>query len=255
MRGKKVGMWMLLAGGIIIAILISCPLYKAWCEQGDRVEAARTKKQEAVEKMFKEAGVQYPPDRVLIRNFKLEKELELWAAEDGGKYEKIKTYDVRTLSGSIGPKRKEGDRQVPEGVYKVERFNPQSRFHLSLGMDYPNRSDRILGDKRSPGGDIFIHGGWQTIGCVPVGDSSIREIYLIALDSKTKSGRQADVHMFPCRFDEEDCAFELEALKKEIPGYCSLIDSLSRVYSYFNNENKLPGVSIDENGTYLIDKE
>ena len=106
------------------------------------------------------------------------------------------------LSGAPGPKRREGDLQVPEGFYRIDRFNPRSRFYLSLGLDYPNASDRRLApDPARPGSDIFIHGGEQSRGCLAIGDEAIAFLYLAALETAGKDGRPITVHLYPCRMD------------------------------------------------------
>ena len=142
-----------------------------------RVRAARNHAQPGLEELFKNAGLTYPPRRIFLRLFKLEAECELWAASQAnGQLTKIKTYAICATSGELGPKRREGDGQVPEGFYHISAFNPWSSFHLSLKIDYPNASDHILSDRRRPGGDIFIHGSCVTIGCVPLRDGPIEEI-------------------------------------------------------------------------------
>ncbi len=220
---------------------------------GDRIEDARHKKQETINTMFKEAGLEYPPHSVFIRSFKLEGELELWVSENREKvFRKLNTYKICSRSGELGPKRMQGDLQVPEGVYRVNRFNPESRFHLSLGLDYPNLSDRILGDKRHPGGDIFIHGSCVTIGCIPIRNGPIEELYLISLDSKAKSGLSPEVNIFPCRMDKEYCKKELEKMGSEKDELKSFWQNLEGVYSYFEKWKKPPAVEVDEAGRYMV---
>ncbi len=108
---------------------------------------------------------------ILLRAYKQESELELWAKNKKDKqYTLLKTYKICASSGTLGPKRKQGDIQVPEGFYVIDRFNPVSNFYLSLGVSYPNASDKILGVKGALGGDIFIHGNCVTIGCLPISD-------------------------------------------------------------------------------------
>jgi len=107
------------------------------------------------------------------------------------------------MSGSLGPKRREGDLQVPEGVYNIDRFNPQSRFHLSLGLNYPNEVDLALGDPLSPGADIFIHGGCQSKGCVALTNMDIEEIYNIVLQVRKLGQGNIRVDLFPFRFGSD----------------------------------------------------
>ena len=125
-----------------------------------------------------------------------------------GPYTLIRIYKVAAASGELGPKRKEGDQQVPEGFYVIDRFNPQSAYHLSLGLNYPNASDKILSDKQKPGSDIFIHGNEVSIGCLAMTDDKIKEIYLLALDAKPNG--PIPVHIFPARLSE----LKLKALAK-----------------------------------------
>lgn len=169
-----------------------------------RVRAARTRRTTDIRALFQKAGVAYPPARVLLRIFKLDDVVELWVRPRGRKeYVHLKDYRVCARSGVPGPKRRRGDLQVPEGFYRVSGFNPASNFLLSMRVDYPNRSDRIRGHPRHPGGDIFIHGDCVTIGCVPITDRWIEELYLICLDTRTRRGRPPLVHIFPTQLDDE----------------------------------------------------
>ncbi|MEJ7677428.1 MAG: L,D-transpeptidase family protein [Segetibacter sp.] len=86
--------------------------------------------------------------------------------------------------GAIGPKRLQGDYQVPEGFYYINEFNPKSTYHLSLGINYPNASDRVLSDSIKPGGDIYIHGNCVTIGCIPLQNDQIEELYILCCNGK-----------------------------------------------------------------------
>jgi hypothetical protein len=135
---------------------------------------------------FRAAGVMYPPAKVVMLVLKQEKRLELYAA--GGKRELryIKTYPVLAASGHSGPKLREGDGQVPEGVYRVESLNPNSLWHLSLRLDYPNEFDRAMAAKDGRtklGGDIMIHGYCVSIGCVAVGDEGSEDLFVLAADA------------------------------------------------------------------------
>lgn len=170
----------------------------AWAK--DRVAAVRAARAPAVAAMFQAAKVAYPPGEIYLRAFKSEGELELWAGPRGRPLTLVKTYPICATSGVLGPKRRRGDGQVPEGFYRINVFNPRSNFHLSLGVDYPNASDRILGNKGGLGGSIFIHGSCATIGCIPIEDEPIEEVYLVALELKGR--REIPVHIFPRRMDE-----------------------------------------------------
>ncbi len=113
--------------------------------------------------------------------FKHEQRLELWKKQ-ARRWYKIRSYPFTAFSGRIGPKLREGDLQIPEGIYKLTFLHPNSQFYLSLKISYPNTYDRQKAriDKRTAlGGEIFIHGDAVTIGCVPIGDSAIEEVFYI----------------------------------------------------------------------------
>jgi murein L,D-transpeptidase YafK len=129
----------------------------------------------------KRAGVQYPPRRVMLVAFKEEKQLEVWGANRSSAYKRLAVYPILAASGVAGPKRKEGDYQVPEGFYRISALNPASQFHLSLRVDYPNTEDiahRTV-QQHKMGGDIYVHGGAASIGCIALGDPAIEEIFCL----------------------------------------------------------------------------
>jgi TPR repeat protein len=130
---------------------------------------------------FASRGLAYPPRGVALVALKSEARLELWA-DGGAGWGLVRSYLIRAASGRLGPKLREGDHQVPEGVYRIAALNPASRFHLSLRLDYPNAFDRARAseDGRARlGGDIMIHGGAASDGCLPVGDGAVEEIFAL----------------------------------------------------------------------------
>ena len=130
---------------------------------------------------FARQGIAYPPRAVTLIALKAEARLELWA-DGGGGWKFVRSYLVRRGSGRLGPKLRQGDHQVPEGVYRIEALNPDSRYHLSLRLDYPNDFDRAraIEDRRERlGGDIMIHGSNRSDGCLPLGDAAVEEIYAL----------------------------------------------------------------------------
>ena len=126
------------------------------------------------------AGCQIPAQRLAFLAMKEEKSLEAWCMDAGGNWRFIKEYKVQAASGGPGPKLREGDLQVPEGIYPIEGLNPNSRFHLSMKVGYPNKFDREMArrdNRKNLGGDIFIHGSHYSIGCLAMGDGPIEEIF------------------------------------------------------------------------------
>jgi len=130
--------------------------------------------------LFAEKGCPYPPEQLTFIALKAEKRLEVWAPLAGGRPRLVKEYPVLAASGRAGPKLREGDRQVPEGLYRIVFLNPRSRFHLAMQIDYPNEFDREMGwrdGRENLGGEIFIHGDAASIGCLAMGDPAIEELY------------------------------------------------------------------------------
>lgn len=139
---------------------------------------------------FRRAGVAYPPKEIALLAFKRERRLALWARGAAGsqhaEWRFIRAYRIQAASGHAGPKLREGDRQVPEGVYRIEHLNPNSSYHLSMKVSYPNAFDRAMArrDGRTRlGGDIFIHGKAVSIGCIAVGDPAIEELFTLVAET------------------------------------------------------------------------
>lgn len=211
-------------------------------ESEDRVKTAFDNAESKVKQLCRDAGLPYPPKRIYIRSFKRERQLEIWGAESGRKpFRLIHTYEIAAMSGGLGPKRKEGDRQVPEGFYHIDRFNPKSRFHLSLGINYPNASDRKLSDPDRPGGDIFIHGNAVSIGCMAMTDPKIEEIYVLALQARDAGQSKIPVHIFPYRFS-----------RKPTGALADFWSDLKPAYDHFEKHRMAPAIKIDSKGRYSI---
>jgi murein L,D-transpeptidase YafK len=172
----------------------------------DRVDAAFDNQAETVEAEFRAAGAAWPPAGLYLRAFKEEGALELWAKpRKGDARVLVRTFAICAKSGGLGPKVREGDGQVPEGFYTINRFNPNSRYHLSLGLDYPNAVDKARAGEDPPGGDIFIHGKCVTIGCLPLEDGPVEALYVAAVRARDRGQTKIPVHVFPCRFGTETC--------------------------------------------------
>jgi murein L,D-transpeptidase YafK len=138
-----------------------------------------------VEAMFKAAGCAYPPESLTMIALKQEMTLEVWSEDFGGEPRLVATYPILAASGTAGPKLRQGDCQVPEGVYFVEYLNPYSRFHLSIKLDYPNEFDREKAESDGRvrlGDNIFIHGSDISKGCIAVGDTAIEKLFMMVYD-------------------------------------------------------------------------
>ena len=140
-------------------------------------------------------------DPIFIRIFKEESLLEVWIRTDT-EYKHLKDYAICAFSGALGPKLKEGDRQAPEGFYKVKKqhLNPNSKFHLSFNLGYPNAYDRAHG---RTGSFLMVHGNCVSIGCYAMTDEKIEEIYEL-LEAALASGQSyVQVHAYPFRMTEQ----------------------------------------------------
>lgn len=215
----------------------------------ERVARARREKEAGLRARFSEIGLRYPAKRLFFRAFKRDRELEMWAGDGKNPMRLVRTYRIAAASGALGPKRREGDLQVPEGFYVIDRFNPRSSFHLSLGLNYPNASDRIRSDKTRPGSDIFIHGDQRSIGCLAMTDPVIREIYICALDA----GRPIPVHIFPTRMGSKEMK-ELEREHADRPDLLPFWRELLPVYEAFEGTKTVPVVTVGRDGAYRLAK-
>jgi len=143
-----------------------------------------------LEPRFREIGVVYPPRKLVLVGLKQERQLEIWVSDGSHDFRYLKAYPVLAASGISGPKLKQGDRQVPEGLYKIESLNPNSRFHLALRVNYPNDFDKehARSDGRTNlGGDIMIHGGAASIGCLAMGDPAAEDLFVLAAETGIKN--------------------------------------------------------------------
>ncbi|ATB47500.1 L,D-transpeptidase family protein [Corallococcus macrosporus] len=219
----------------------------------DRVAAARKAREKQVAALFSKAGVAWPPEQLYLRAFKHERELEVWAGTRAGPLVKVRTYPFCAASGELGPKRRQGDLQVPEGFYTIDLFNPMSSYHLSMRVSYPNAADRfhqVAGV--SLGGDIYVHGDCVSIGCIAIEDGPIEELYLMTLDTRAKTRRDVPIHIFPRRLDAAGMAALAERLAPDAP-LAAFWQSLQPAYLQFEETRRVPATSVDrKTGRYLV---
>lgn len=172
-----------------------------------------------LEKKLKLAGYNMDfPQEIILVAFKEEQILQVYAKENN-EVKFIKEYPFTAFSGQLGPKLKEGDRQIPEGVYKVEYLNPNSSYYLSIKINYPNEFDKAKSMYSNPqdmGGDIFIHGKAVTIGCIPIGDEAIEEVFVLTHKAINK---EVKVIICPKDFRNDDNYPQIESVDWEIELY------------------------------------
>jgi L,D-transpeptidase catalytic domain len=135
---------------------------------------------------FERIKQSYPPRHLTFLGIKDERTLQLFVAASNEPPKFLRSYPILAASGGPGPKQREGDRQVPEGIYKIELLNPNSSYHLSMRVSYPNAFDRAQArkeDRSNLGGDIMIHGKAASIGCLAMGDEAAEELFVLAADT------------------------------------------------------------------------
>lgn len=218
-----------------------------------RVEKIRARVQPDLEVLFADAGLQFPAKRLFLRAFKHERVLEMWGAnDDESPMVLIESYPVCAASGTLGPKRRWGDEQVPEGPYHIHRFNGWSGFHMSLRVDYPNESDRARGKRGAYGGAIMVHGDCVSIGCIAIENAPIERVFLSVLASRRAGRRKVPIHIFPTRFDEAGLA-RLAPLRADNEDRDRLWRELQTLYDAFEADRRVPEVRIEpKTGHYTL---
>lgn len=215
-----------------------------------RVTDAWKKYNDTLSREFRKKNIAYPPKDIYIRAFKSQNEMELWARNnENSEYKLIKTYRICAISGSLGPKREQGDRQVPEGFYFISDFNPQSEYLLSLQLSYPNYSDQAQG-KTKLGGDIYIHGGCVTIGCMPMTNEGIQEIYTVCLNARANGQENIPVHVYPTRLNKNGINYLNHEFAHDVPKM-QFWSELRPEYDYFEKNHKLLPVMYAPDGKYI----
>ena len=218
--------------------------YTQWSAQEKpgvaRVRAARKRRLDEVRKIFQTAGVRFPPRQLFLRVFKKEMVLEVWASgQRKGPLTHVTSYRICQSSGDPGPKKEEGDGQVPEGFYSIRHLNNRSSFHLSMLISYPNRRDRRL---RRTGSAIMIHGSCVSVGCLAMSDERIEELWLMA--SAVYGRRRIPVHIFPsCDMTKMITTSRDKKLK-------SFWENIREGLNAFERRKVVPLVSSDRRGRY-----
>jgi murein L,D-transpeptidase YafK len=217
-----------------------------------RVRTASAEKDKLLRERFQSKGLPYPPHAILLRAFKKEASLELWATAAADQpYVLVYEYKICTSSGVLGPKRRFGDEQVPEGFYELDWFNPQSNFFLSLHINYPNASDRILGSRKNLGGDIFLHGNCASIGCIPITDDGIKEVYWLAVLVRSQGQQHLLIQIFPSRLTGDGLR-SLAATHRNQLELISFWGNLKEGYDLFENGHHPPRVTTRSDGSYAF---
>jgi murein L,D-transpeptidase YafK len=220
-----------------------------------RVDNAYKLKHDTLKLQLQKSNIKGRLQQMYLRSFKYDSELEVWLKDDiNESFKLFKKIKICALSGNLGPKRMEGDYQVPEGFYTINEFNPKSQFHLSLGINYPNASDDVFSDSSKPGGNIFVHGNCVTTGCIPIKDENIAELYLLAAEVVSNGQSFIPLHIFPVQYNNLKSYRYLALASKDDKEYQNFAVTMQEAYEYFNLTNKIPTVAVLNDGSYWIIK-
>ena len=241
-----------------LVLFFAIGLFAATCQNDflteqkryERVRITIAEKEKSIVSILEDHSIKLKELNLLIVAYKSEGVMELYAKNKSqSTYKKIQNYSICANSGNLGPKRKMGDGQVPEGFYHIDRFNPTSNYYLSLGINYPNSSDRKLSTANNLGGDIFIHGSCVTIGCMPMTDDKIKEIYLYAVHAKNNGQQKIPVYIFPFKMTEMNYLLN----KKAYSSNKTLLHFWSKLkvgYDTFESNHQELNYSVDKSGDY-----
>lgn len=212
--------------------------------RGDRLSEVTARVSPSLEESLREAGLSWGSP-VFLRIFKEERELEVWVRK-GESFQKFRSYPVAAMSGTLGPKLREGDGQAPEGFYYVpsSAMLPTSRYHLAFNIGFPNRYDESKG---RTGSFIMVHGAEASIGCFAMTDAKIEEIYLLCEAALGKGQRFFRVHVFPFRMSEARMA------KAQDHRWEEFWKELKPGYDWFEKNQVPPEVTV-EDGRYHFSK-
>ena len=236
--------------------LVAYTFYQDFVSEQKKYKKVRTaylEKENYLNQKLKEKNLSLKNIHILMVAYKHEGELEIYIkSRTDITYQKFLTYAICANSGDLGAKNQEGDYQVPEGFYTINHFNPMSNFFLSLGISYPNQADK----KRNPtrktsdlGGAIYLHGACATIGCIPITDEYIKEVYVLAVQARASGQTQIPIYIFPFRFTKAN---------KEIfyPKYQNLVgfwDNIKIGYEKFDTNKQNLSFQINAKGNYVFD--
>jgi murein L,D-transpeptidase YafK len=181
---------------------------------------------------------------LFIRIFKENRVLELWGEQADKTYTLIKTYKICKYSGKLGPKRKKGDKQAPEGFYEISHpsLKPNSKYYKALNIGYPNAFDLMNGCN---GNHIMIHGKCHSVGCYAMTDKSIHEIYHLVEAALKKGQKKINVHIFPFPMDQLHL--------HNASHWHTFWNQLKPAYEYFEKHKKIPHVQSSKKNYYLVD--
>lgn len=238
----------------ILPVVTAQNSYTSLKVSSTKATGAFSKVEDSLRKQFEAKKINWPPQQVYVRSFKYDRQVEVWVkGKTDEPFKLFKTYRMCMQSGTLGPKRMEGDYQMPEGFYYINEFKPYSNFHLALGINYPNASDKVLSDARRPGGDIYIHGGCVSTGCIAISDQPIEELYVLSTNAKEQGQDFIPVHVFPVRYNVKKSFEYLAQATKENQPLQKFAITLKAAFDHFEDKKQLPLILVNKKGEYIVE--
>jgi murein L,D-transpeptidase YafK len=213
-------------------------------------------------RLIKEQGLVYDNMDILLRVYKKELIISLWIRPKNRdqSYKLLKMYRITDdIVSTVGPKSALGDQLTPEGIYQLE-FYPSFRwsdFYLAFKVSYPNDADKLrrqfwkIGGKA--GGAINLHGCCVSIGCIPIGNPSIEELFML-IRTNQRNNSKVDIHIFPFKFESDEGLRILQTYKETKKRYYDFWQGLQEINQTFVKTKKIPTIKIDQKcGYYKLD--
>lgn len=218
----------------------------------NRVQVAIIEKERKIDSILHQNNLDINNLNLVFVAYKDCRELEVYAKNTTDKnYKKIDSYKIAARSGLLGPKKMQGDLQTPEGFYYIDTYNPNSQYHLSMKIDYPNQADRKKSLTTNMGGDIYIHGSNKSAGCLAMTDDKIKELYLYAIHAKNVGQQRIPVYIFPYKMN--DTFFEMYKLKyADKPELIAFWTNLKQGHDKFMNDKQELAYTVDNTGNYIF---
>ena len=217
-----------------------------------RVREAYASKEKTVVKTLEGQSISREKLRIYLRAFKTEKVIELWAKNvSDPAFVLVKKFPVCEISGTIGPKRRSGDLQVPEGFYYISGLNPFSKYYLSMEINYPNASDSIRGVRGRLGNLIFIHGECESSGCIAITNEKISELYVYCIEAYNCGQEKIELTIFPSKLSDSTYSGLKTSYNKD-KDKISLWADLKKSYDIFEKTKIPPVVKFLPGGTHEV---
>ncbi len=217
-----------------------------------RVREAYAEKEKTVVKNLAAHSISRDSLRIYLRAFKTEKTFEVWAKNSSDSvFTLVREIPICEISGSVGPKRRSRDLQVPEGFYRISELNPYSKYYLSMKINYPNASDSIRGVRGRLGNLIYIHGQCISSGCIAITDDKIKELFVYCIEAYNAGQQKIELTIYPARLTDNKYS-RLKSEYSRNKDKINLWADLKKSYDLFEQTKVPPVVRFLKDGTHDV---